>query len=387
MANRTPPTIDWPKDGKRKDPFPGPPPTIMKPIVLSPQQRQQVERRRKQTLDRRVYQRLTAILTIAEGKSREEVAHLLGIGLSQLGEWLRVYRNKGLDALCALHYKGDPGKLTAGQVNHLKEKVSTGCFRNSDQIRQWILDTFRVGYTPSGVKDLLRRIGVSYHKVSGFLWKADPDKQHAFVKRIARHQREAKRQEAPRTRRYYVDACHPVWGLDLVYCCWLLVGQRLLVGMGSGRKRLNILGAYCPDDHEYLDYRLTRDNINGEQFVNFLRLLRSMHPEVERFILYVDGARYYDSPVVKGWLKRHPEFLLSQIPAYSPNVNLIERLWKFMRAQALCRWHKTFDDMQAAVSGVLDHLEDYREELRALMTETFHIIEKQDIPVQYREVA
>jgi len=43
-----------------------------------------------------------------------------------------------------------------------------------------------------------------------------------------------------------------------VYCCWLLVGQRFLVGMGSGRKRLNILGAYCPDDQEYVDLRLTR---------------------------------------------------------------------------------------------------------------------------------
>jgi transposase len=359
----------------------------MKPIALTPEQRRAIERRRKGTLDRRVYQRLTALLTVAEGNSREEAAHLLGIGVTQLGDWLRVYRNKGLDALCALHYKGDPGKLTAHQVDQLKEGVSTGCFRNSDQIRHWLQDTFGVSYTPSGVKDLLRRIGVSYHRVSGFLWKAGPDKQHAFVKRIARHKREANRPGAPRTRRYYVDACHPVWGLDLVYCCWLLVGQRFLAGMGSGRKRLNILGAYGPDDQEYIDYRLTRDNINGEQFVNFLRLLRSMHPETERFILYVDGARYYGSPVVKEWLKRHPEFHLSRIPAYSPNVNLIERMWKFLRAKALSRWHKTFADMQAAVSGVLDHLEDYSGELRALMTERFHIIDKQDIPVEYREAA
>jgi len=359
----------------------------MKPILLSPQQRRDIERRRKETLDRRVYQRLTAVLTIAEGESREGVAHLLGIGLSQLGEWLRLYRNKGPDGLCALHYKGDPGKLTAAQVNQFKEKVSTGCFRNSDQIRQWLFDTFGVSYTPSGVKDLLRRIGVSYHKVTGFLWKADPDEQQAFVKRVARHQREAKRPGAPRTRRYYVDACHPVWGLDLVYCCWLLLGQRFLVGMGSGRKRLNILGAYCPDDHEYIDYRLTRDNINGEQFVNFLRLLLSTHPQTERIVLYVDGARYYKSPVVKEWLKRHPQFHLSRIPAYSPNVNLIERMWKFMRAKALCRWHKTFEDMQAAVCQVLDHLEDYGGELQTLMTETFHIIDRQDIPVEYREAA
>jgi transposase len=359
----------------------------MKPITLTSEQRKDIERRRKDTLDRRVYQRLTAVLAVAADKTREEVAELLGVSVSQLGEWLRVFRNEGLDSLCEIHNKGDPGKLNPNQVAQLKEQVSTGCFRNSEQIRDWIETTFGVKYSSSGVKDLLKRIGVSYHKVSGFLWKADPDEQHAFVKRVARHKREAKRPDAPRTRRYYVDACHPIWGLDLVYCCWLLVGQRLLVGMGSGRKRLNILGAYCPDDHEYIDYRLTRDNINGEQFVNFMRLLRSLHPEVERFILYVDGARYYGSPVVKEWLKRHPEFLLSQIPAYSPNVNLIERLWKFMRAKALCRWHKTFEDMQAAVSEVLDHLEDYRGELQTLMMEKFHIIDKQDIPVQYREVA
>lgn len=359
----------------------------MKPIVLSAEQQKEIERRRKGTLDRRLYQRLTAVLAVAAGKTREEVTELLGISLTQLSEWLRVFRNEGLDSLCEIHNKGDPGNLTAQQVEQLKAKVSTGCFRSSDQIRHWIQATFAVTYSSSGVKELLKRLGVTYHKVTGFLWKADPDKQHAFVKRVARHQREAKRRGAPRTRRYYVDACHPVWGLDLVFCCWLLLGQRLLVGMGSGRKRLNILGGYCPDDHEYVDYRLTRDNINGEQFINFMRLLRALHPETEKFILYVDGAKYYRSAAVKAWLKRHPEFHLSRIPAYSPNVNLIERMWKFLRAKALSRWHKTFADMQAAVSEVLDHLEDYRGELQTLMAEKFHIIDKEDIPVEYREAA
>src|SRR3954471_6523263 len=107
----------------------------MEPIVLTTEQRKEIERRRKGTLDRRVYQRLTAVLAVASGKSREEVAELLGISLSQLGEWLRVFRNEGLDALCALHYRGDPGKLTPDQVQQLKDKVKTGCFRNSEQIR------------------------------------------------------------------------------------------------------------------------------------------------------------------------------------------------------------------------------------------------------------
>jgi transposase len=359
----------------------------MKPILLTAEQRKVLEQRRKATPDRRIYQRLTAVLAVAAGRTRADVAELLGIRLTQLGEWLRLFRNGGLDELCTLHNKGDPGKLTPHQVEQLKTQVSTGCFHNSDQIRAWITSTFGVSYSPSGVKDLLKRIGVTYHKVSGFLWKADPDKQRAFVDRVARHKREARRQEAPSTRRYYVDACHPIWGLDLVFSCWLLIGQRFLAGMGSGRKRLNILGAYCPDDQEYVDLRLTRDNINGEQFVNFLRVLRSQHPQTAKFILYVDGAKYYSSPIVKEWLKRHPEFHLSPIPSYSPNVNLIERMWKFLRAKALCKWHKTFEDMQTAVSEVLDHLEPYRGELQTLMTEQFHIIDKRDIPVQYREAA
>jgi transposase len=359
----------------------------VKPIHLESHQRQEIERRRHETHDKHIYERLSAVLWIADGKSRSEVAQLLGRSLRQLSEWLRLFRNRGLEALCTLHHHGDPGNLSAAQIEQLKQEISTGRFRNADQIRLWIEETFGVPYTPSGVKDLLHRHGVSYHKVTGFLWKAKPQKQREFVEKYHRQRGAAQRPAARRTRFYFVDACHPIWGLDLVYSCWLLVGQRFLVGMGSGRKRLNVLGAYCPDDHEYLDLRLTRDNINGEQFVNLLRLLRERHPEVERFVLYVDGARYFKAPVVKEWLRRHPEFHLEPLPAYSPNLNLIERLWKFLRKKALSRWHKTFEAMQAAVSAVLDHLSDYRSELDTLMAENFDIVPEQAIPVEYREVA
>ena len=359
----------------------------MKPIVLTPEQHKEIARRRKETLDRRIYQRLTAVLAISAGKSRDEGAEWLGICLSQLGEWLRVFRNEGLDALCNLHYQGDPGKLAPHQVQQLKTEVSTGCFRNSNQIRHWLDETFGVIYSSSGVKDLLGRVGISYHKVTGFLWKADPDQQEAFVKKYQRQKANAHRQEVGHTRRYFVDACHPIWGLNLVFSCWLLLGQRLLVGMGGGRKRLNILGAYCPDDQEYLDLRLTRDNINGEQFINLLRVLRERHPETKRFLLYLDNAAYYGKPVVLQWLKRHPEFDLEPVPPYSPNVNLIERLWKLLKQKALGRWHQTFESMEQAIGAVLDHLDQYREELATLMVDEFHIIEKQEIPVQYQKVA
>jgi transposase len=79
--------------------------------------------------------------------------------------------------------------------------------------------------------------------------------------------------------------------------------------------------------------------------------------------------------VVKQWLAAHREFHLVFLPPYSPNLNLIERLWKFLRKKALNRWHKTFEALQEAVADVLDHLDKYRDELATLMTERFSIVE------------
>ena len=90
---------------------------------------------------------------------------------------------------------------------------------------------------------------------------------------------------------------------------------------------------------------------------------------------------------MKDRLRRHPEVELEPLPACSPNLNLIERLWKFLRRRALSRWHKTFAAMQAAVSEVLDHLSDYRSELDTRMTEEFHVVAQEAIPVEYREAA
>src|SRR5262249_1794110 len=201
--------------------------------------------------DKRHWDPRPAVLWVADGKTRCEVADLLGRSVRQVAEWLRRFRNRGLAALCTLHHRGDPGNLSAGQVERLRQEISTGRFHNSQQIRLWVEEMFGVRYSPSGIKELLGRVGASYHKVTGFLWKADPGKQGEFVAHYERQKAAAQRPGVRRTRRYFVDACHPLWGLELVYACWVLVGQRFLAGMGSGRKRLNILGAYCPDDQEY----------------------------------------------------------------------------------------------------------------------------------------
>jgi len=146
----------------------------MKIIRLTAPLRRQISERRRQAQDRRIFQRLSALLWIDEGRTREEVAELLGVTGRQVGDWLRIFRNKGLDELCTLHYRGDPGRLRPAQVGRLKQKIAKGDFHSADQVRDWIQEQFGVAYSATGVKDLLHRIGASYHKVSGFFLEGGP---------------------------------------------------------------------------------------------------------------------------------------------------------------------------------------------------------------------
>src|SRR5947208_12363342 len=155
----------------------------MKTIRLTPQQRKDISDRRRNAQDRRIYQRLSAVLWSDDGRTREEIAGLVGVSTRQVGQWFRIFRNKGLDELCTLHYQGDPGRLGPAQVGRLKQEIEKGVFHNAEQVRTWVRDTLGVAYSISGIKDLLRRIGASYHKVSGFFWKANVKKQKQFVRK------------------------------------------------------------------------------------------------------------------------------------------------------------------------------------------------------------
>jgi transposase len=146
----------------------------MKIVTLTAKQRREIEERRRQAGDRRIFQRLSALLWIDEGRTREEVADLLGVSSRQVGDWLRIFRNKGLDELCTLHYRGDPGRLRPAQVERLRQEIAKGAFHNAEQVRAWIEEQYGVTYSVSGVKELLHRIGASYHKVSGFFLEGGP---------------------------------------------------------------------------------------------------------------------------------------------------------------------------------------------------------------------
>ena len=355
-------------------------PKVAEPFRLTPEQKRAIEKAKGKTHDHRMRSRLLALTWLDQGKTEEEVAALLELSRKTIHNWVKTYRKHGLDKLLRLGYSGDPGNLTAPQIAQIKEEVKTGRFHCVRQAQSWINETFGTTYSYGGTKALLHRIGCSYHQTSGFLFKADHDEQKAWVDKYEKHRAENKND--PTVRSYFCDGVHLIWGLEIVFCCWLLIGQRKDVGVGSGRKRFNILGAYCPDGHEYLDVRSSVNNVNGQTLIDLMMVMMAKHPEVKTFYIYLDNAKYNHAKLAKAWIEEQKlkgvTFVLAHLPTYSPNLNLIERLWKFLRKHAMRSWYRTFEEMQAAIAQVLDHLDEHDEELDTLMTEHFRLVPRKE---------
>jgi transposase len=78
-------------------------------LSLDTLSRKRIEKRRRETKDARIHMRLSALLWLAKGYSSESAAELLGVCPRTIHNWLELFREKGLDGLCTLDYKGDPG--------------------------------------------------------------------------------------------------------------------------------------------------------------------------------------------------------------------------------------------------------------------------------------
>lgn len=157
---------------------------------------------------------------------------------------------------------------------------------------------------------------------------------------------------------------------------WIKRGQTVELKTNSGRNRLNVLGVYSPDDHT-LEAIEGTESYDAELVCRLLHKLRAANPG-KRLLVVLDNARYQRARSVQALAKRLHIHLLF-LPPYSPNLNLIERFWKFLRKQVLRNtYYATFAEFRSAIQRLLANLTTYRDELTTLMTENFHLFGKTD---------
>jgi transposase len=171
---------------------------------------------------------------------------------------------------------------------------------------------------------------------------------------------------------FFVDAAHFVLAPFLGYL-WCFT--RLFLKAPSGRQRFNVLGALNAITHELVT--ITNETyINAQSVCDLLWKIARLNVDTPiTFIL--DNARYQRCRVVKN-LAAQVNIELVFLPAYSPNLNLIERLWKFVKKQ--CLYSKYYSEFTRFKSAIIDCLQKthshYKQELDSLLTLNFQTFNK-----------
>jgi transposase len=166
---------------------------------------------------------------------------------------------------------------------------------------------------------------------------------------------------------FFIDAAHFVYGTFLC-CLWSIA--RIFVRAASGRQRFNVLGAWNAVTQELLAITNTTV-VNTETMCQLLRKIADLKL-VGPISIVLDNARYQRNQVVQTLAAQLGIHLL-YLPSYSPNLNLIERLWGFAKRQSVYgKYHSTFASFRAAIEATLDNLSTtHATKLKTLMTLKF----------------
>jgi transposase len=173
----------------------------------------------------------------------------------------------------------------------------------------------------------------------------------------------------------FVDAAHFIFGPFLGYV-WCLV--RLLVPGPSGRKRYNVLAALNATTHEV--FRVANHSyINAESVCALLRQLAAVGLP-RPITLVLDNARYQRCALVQT-LARSLHIELLFLPSYSPNLNLIERLWKFVKKECLASQPMpNYETFTQTIDDSLNSLRTkYKKQITTLLTLNFQTFEDEPV--------
>lgn len=172
----------------------------------------------------------------------------------------------------------------------------------------------------------------------------------------------------------FLDPAHQVYNVDSSHC-WQRKGASgtKRIPSNSGRERLTIIGAINAMTHRPT-ILTTEGNCDGLMMQAFLGEVRNDYPTIKTIYIFLDNAKYNHSHLVRAAAKKlHIKLLF--LPPYSPNLNLIERLWKFMKKKVTAnKYYKTFTEFTQAIYAFFKHIDQYTTELNTLLTLKFEIL-------------
>lgn len=313
--------------------------------------------------------RLIAMLLL-EKNDVNYVASIIGVVPLTIENWFQKYRTDGIEELITLHYKPKKATLDIFQINQVFIWVT---FHNPDTVKEimnYISEKFGVDYCAETVRQLLVKRGLKYIKPKEV--PGNPPSEEEQLRFVEKYH-ETKATSEPGSKILFGDAMHLIHQ-NIRGFCWGDPKFPPTSETNSSRKRLNILGAYDPDSYSII-HLTGEENCDADRVVAFFEKIIEAWPSSPKIHIILDNAKYFHAAKVREWLKDNKKLECIFLPTYAPNLNLIERFWKFAKKKLVKRkYYKHYKTFRAKVFQFMNHIDEYYDELKSLMVEKFQIV-------------
>jgi len=331
---------------------------------LTKKEREELLNTHRKERDKRVCDRIKAVLAYDDGYSYSEIAHILLLDDETIRRHISDYLS---EKKLLPENGGSSGKLTDKETRELVEHLREITYLHVKDICDYVKQTYRKKYSVSGMTKWLHANRFCYKKPHAVPAKADKAQQAKFIKYYKRLKARAGEVEPI----YFADSVHPQHQTKLAYG-WILKGERKEIATTGRQNRLNFMGGICLNGHRFIVQQA--ETVNGENIKLFLRRLRDANPGEHAIHTIWDNAGYHRSKEVRRYAKAL-RIKLHYLPPYSPNLNPIERVWKLFHEHVTYnQYYGKFTDFTDAALGFFKTIGRKKSLLRSRINDNFQIL-------------
>jgi len=324
--------------------------------------------------------RIKTILLTNKENSVKEIREILLIERSTIRKYIeefRKYRMKSIDF-------DDKRKTNSGNKENLTEEqkaeiikyLEDNIISEAKEIQKYIEEKFGIQYSLSGATNILHSLGFTYKKTVPIPQKAHTEEKIEEQIKFEKEYKELKETKKEDEKIYFLDGVHPTHNTKIGYA-WVKKGENKIIETNSGRKRINLNGAYSPETGEVIT--LPSKRVNSQSTIELIdKILEANNKTTGTIYLFSDNARYYKSILLRETLEKekYSRIKLDFLPSYSPNLNPIERVWKFFKKEVLeHKFYKTFKEFETQICDFFKNkLNFVKERLKIYASDNFHIL-------------
>lgn len=285
------------------------------------------------------------------------IAMIVGRDYDTILEWVRAYNEHGLKGLETDKPSGRPSSLTPEQQNELKNIVQMSPRSiglkfsnwNCKNLSWWISKNFRVRLMREAVRNLLHKLGFVLIKPTYKYVLSDKRERKSFLRRFRHKFKKLRKNDLL----FFMDESifkqHP-----LLQAKWVLKGSKEYVNTFGNHAKVNVLGAICHSIKK--TFHMKSKKLNSDVFMKFIEHLIILNPK-KRLVLVLDNAPWHKSKKVMNFLNNLKGIVeVLWLPAYSPDMNPIEHLWRLMKSLIANHFFPTMQELSDALNYIFKGL-------------------------------